>query len=325
MKTNTAAISGNAILRSGFSLKSIWDNAGMLVVFLILFLLLSIFVPYFFTVQNIIGLFLSVSMIGMVASTMLFCLGAGEVDLSVEGIVVLAGVLSAVIITKTGNIFLGILSGLFAGGMAGLISGLVVAKLRINSLITTLAMLYIVKGVAFITSNGSSVGINKEDFFVLGNGRMLSVPNPIWITFIIFIIFGFLLNRTTYGRNTMAIGGNKEAARLAGINVDRIKILIFTIQGLMSGLAGIVLASRMTSGQPNSSAGFALDCISACVLGGVSLMGGVGTMVGTIVGVMIMGSVQNAMNLLGKEGLADRAVFSGDVMYDSILHYKDIA
>ncbi len=322
MKTNDVAISK----KSTFSLKSIWENAGMLVVFLILFILLSIFVPYFFTVQNIIGLVLSISMVGMVASTMLFCLGAAEVDLSVEGIVVLAGVLTAVIISKTGNIYFGVLCGLLAGGAAGLVSGIVVAKLKINSLITTLAMLYIVKGVAFITSNGSSVGINKEQFFVLGNGRFLSVPNPIWITIIVFIVFGFLLNKTTYGRNTMAIGGNKEAARLAGINVDRIKIMIFTIQGFMAGLAGIILASRMTSGQPNSSAGFSLDCISACVLGGVSLMGGVGTIIGTIVGVMIMGSVQNAMNLLGiptfYQYLAKGVILLVAVIFDQVRQGK---
>lgn len=111
-------------------------------------------------------------------------------------------------------------------------------------------------------------------------------------------MFGFLLNRTTFGRNTLAIGGNKEAARLAGIRVDRIKIIIFTLQGFMAGLAGIVLASRMTSGQPNTSVGLSLDVIAACVLGGVSLTGGVGTMMGTIVGVLIMGTVQNAMNLM---------------------------
>ena len=322
MKTNNVAISK----KSTFSLMSIWENAGMLVVFIILFILLSIFVPYFFTVQNIIGLVLSISMVGMVASTMLFCLGAAEVDLSVEGIVVLAGVLTAVIISKTGNIYFGVVCGLLAGGAAGLVSGLVVAKLKINSLITTLAMLYIVKGVAFITSNGSSVGINKEQFFVLGNGRFLSVPNPIWVTIIVFIVFGFLLNKTTYGRNTMAIGGNKEAARLAGINVDRIKIMIFTIQGFMAGLAGIILASRMTSGQPNSSTGFSLDCISACVLGGVSLMGGVGTIIGTIVGVMIMGSVQNAMNLLGiptfYQYLAKGVILLVAVIFDQVRQGK---
>jgi L-arabinose transport system permease protein len=280
------------------SLRHLWDNAGMFIAFAAMFVLLSLFVPFFFTIQNMIGLALSVSMVGMVACTMLFCLASGDFDLSVEGIVVLAGVLCAVVINSTGSIVLGVLAGLAGSALVGFLNGAIIAKLKINALITTLAMLYIVRGVSFIVSNGSAVGIANESFFKLGNGNILGIPNPIWVTIALFVIFGILLDRTTYGRNTLAIGGNKEASRLAGISVDRIKILIFTIQGLVSGAAGIILASRMTSGQPNSSVGFALDVISACVLGGVSLTGGIGTIFGVIVGVLIMGTLQNAMNLM---------------------------
>jgi L-arabinose transport system permease protein len=135
-------------------------------------------------------------------------------------------------------------------------------------------------------------------FFNLGNGQFLGLPNPIWITIVCFIVFGVLLNNTSYGKNTLAMGGNMEATRLAGVAVDKIKIMIFTIQGMMAGFAGVVLASRMTSGQPNTSIGFSLDVISACVLGGVSLSGGVAPIQGAIVGVLIMGTVQNSMNLM---------------------------
>ena len=279
-------------------IRNIWDNAGMLVVFLIMFILLSIFVPYFFTWRNMIGLALSVSMVGMVACTMLFCLASGDFDLSVEGVVALTGVLAAVLISTTNNILLGVVGGILAGGIVGFSNGFIIAKLKINALITTLAMNFIVRGIGFIISGGSAVGIPNAGFFTLGNGQFLGVPNPIWINIIAFVIFGIMLNKTTYGRNTLAIGGNKEAARLAGIDVDKIKITIFMVQGLMAGFAGVILASRMTSGQPNSSNGFALDVISSCVLGGVSLSGGVGTITGTIIGVLIMGTVQNAMNLL---------------------------
>ncbi len=278
--------------------RGIWDNAGMLVVFVLLFAVLSLSVPYFFSWQNMIGLALSVSTVGIIACTMLFCLASGDFDISVEAIVAFAGVLAAVVINATGSVATGIAAALVAASLAGAFNGVVIAKLRINALITTLATLQIVRGLGFIVSNGTAVGIKAPSFFVFGNGRLIGVPNPIWITVISFAVFGFLLNRTTFGRNTLAIGGNREAARLAGIRVDRIKILIFTLQGFMAGLAGIVLASRMTSGQPNTSVGLSLDVIAACVLGGVSLTGGVGTMVGTIVGVLIMGTVQNAMNLL---------------------------
>jgi len=287
-----------AAIRTKDIFRSIWDNAGMLLVFAVLFAVLSLTVPYFFSWQNMIGLALSVSTVGIIACTMLFCLASGDFDISVEAIVAFAGVLAAVVINATGSVATGIAAALLAAGLAGAFNGVVIAKLGINALITTLATLQIVRGLGFIVSNGSAVGIMEPSFFVFGNGNLLGIPTPIWITALSFTVFRFLLNRTTFGRNTLAIGGNREAARLAGIRVDRIKILIFTLQGFMAGLAGIVLASRMTSGQPNTSAGLSLDVIAACVLGGVSLTGGVGTMIGTIVGVLIMGTVQNAMNLL---------------------------
>jgi L-arabinose transport system permease protein len=278
-------------------LQSLWDNAGMLVVFLILFTTLSIFVPNFFSLINMKGLALSVSMVGMVSCTMLFCLASGHFDLSVEAIVAASGVLAAVVINSTGSIFLGILAGLLGGALVGFINGIVIAKFKINALITTLATMQIVRGLGYIISGGQAVGVRESAFYALGNADFLGIPVPVWITIACFAIFGFVLNRTIFGRNTLAIGGNEEASRLAGINTDRIKILIFTIQGIISAFAGIILASRMTSGQPMTSQGFALEAISACVLGGVSLSGGIGTMTGVIVGVLIMGTVQNAMNL----------------------------
>lgn len=278
--------------------RNLWENSGMLVIFILLFIVLSIFVPYFFTWRNMIGLGLSVSMVGMVACTMLFCLASGDFDLSVENIVAFSGVTAAVVINATGSIFMGVLAGVLGGGLIGLLNGTIIAKAGINALITTLAMAQIVRGMAFIVSGGSAVGITNMAFFNLGNGQFLGLPNPIWITIICFVVFGVLLNNTSYGKNTLAMGGNMEATRLAGVAVDKIKIMIFTIQGMMAGFAGVVLASRMTSGQPNTSIGFSLDVISACVLGGVSLSGGVAPIQGAIVGVLIMGTVQNSMNLM---------------------------
>jgi L-arabinose transport system permease protein len=275
-----------------------WENSGMLVVYIALFLLLSVFVRNFLTWRNMIGLALSVSMLGMTACTMLFCLASGHFDLSVSSVLVFSGVAAAVVINKTGMVGLGIAIGILAGGLCGLLNGLIIAKVRINALITTLAMMHIARGFAYIVSGGQAVSIGNEGFFGLGNGVFLSIPNPIWITIACFVVFAVLLNNTTYGKNTLAIGGNIEAARLAGINVDRIKILIFAMQGLMAGFAGVILASRMTSGQPNAAQGFELNVISSCVLGGVSLTGGIAPIQGAIGGVLIMGTVQDAMSLL---------------------------
>jgi L-arabinose transport system permease protein len=179
----------------------------------------------------------------------------------------------------------------------GLLNGVIIAVLRINPLITTLATMQIVKTIAFVPSRGVSVGISNERFLLLGTTSILHIQTPIWLWLACALVFGFVLARTTFGRNTLAIGGNEEAARLAGVPVIRTKILIFVIQGLVTAFAGIVLASKVGGGYPKSMEGFELEVIAACVLGGVSLTGGIGKMSFVIAGVLIMSIVQNAMNL----------------------------
>ncbi len=283
---------------SAFSLSRIWDNYGMLVVFVVLFIACSIFVPNFSSFINMKGLGLAVSMSGIVACGMLFCLASGDFDLSVASVIACAGVTTAVVINAADSLWIGVLAGLVLGVLCGLVNGFVIARLKINALITTLATMQIVRGLAYIISDGKAVGIEDERFFVLGNANWLGLPAPIWIMVICMIIFGFLLNKTTFGRNTLAIGGNEEAARLAGVPVVRTKIIIFILSGLVSAVAGIILASRMTSGQPMTSLGYELIVISACVLGGVSMKGGIGKISYVVAGVLILGTVENAMNLL---------------------------
>jgi L-arabinose transport system permease protein len=280
------------------ALAAFFDRAGMLVVLALLFAGCSLFVENFFSLANMRGLALAVSMTGMVACTMLFCLASGDFDLSIGSVVACAGVIAAVVMNQTGSIAAGIALALAFGAVVGATNGFVVARLGINALITTLATMQIVRGLGFIVSGGSAVGIGQDGFFALGNSTLLGIPTPVWITAACFAVFGFILNRTVFGRDTLAVGGNPEAAHLAGIAVARVKLIIFTAQGVMAAFAGIVLASRVTSGQPNTSLGFELEVISACVLGGVSLTGGVGSMAFVIAGVLIMGIVQNAMNLL---------------------------
>lgn len=278
-------------------LRILLDDWSLILIFVVLFALLSISVEYFFSLQNLIGLALSVSQIGMVACTMMFCLACRDFDLSVGSTVAFSGLLCATIISGSGSIALGIGLSLVAGALIGAINGVIIAKLRINALITTLATMEIVRGLGFIVSGGQAVGISNEAFFALGNTMLLGIPVPVIVTIACFVVFGVALNKTTYGRNILAIGGNPEAARLAGVNVTRSRILVFLFQGLVCALAGIILASRITSGQPNAAMGFELNVMSACVLGGVSLAGGRATISGVIVGVLIMGTVENAMNL----------------------------
>ncbi|MEW6343903.1 MAG: L-arabinose ABC transporter permease AraH [Paraburkholderia sp.] len=278
-----------------------WDlinKSGIVMVFIILFAVLSFTVPDFISARNIQGLLLSVTLIGSISVTMMFVLALGEVDLSVASIVAFAGVVASTLITATHSVLFGVLAGILAGGAVGLVNGVLVARYKINSLIVTLAMMEVVRGLAFITSNGDAVMISEERFFDLGGGSFLGISYPIWSNIVGFILFGFLLKKTVFGKNVLAVGGNSEAALLAGLPVTRIKITVFVLQGLVTGFAGVMLASRMSLGDPKTSVGLELGVISACVLGGVSLTGGVATISGVLVGVLIMGSVQDAMSLL---------------------------
>ncbi|GKW22542.1 L-arabinose ABC transporter permease AraH [Pectobacterium polonicum] len=324
MSTVTSATSEKK--KNGMGLSRIWDNYGMLVVFAVLFLGCVIFVPNFASFINMKGLGLAISMSGMVACGMLFCLASGDFDLSVASIIACAGVATAVVINISESLWIGVGAGLLLGVAFGLLNGFVIARLKINALITTLATMQIARGLAYIISDGKAVGIEDERFFELGYANWLGLPAPIWITIGCMILFGLLLNKTTFGRNTLAIGGNEEAARLAGVPVVRTKIIIFALSGLVSAAAGIILASRMTSGQPMTSIGYELIVISACVLGGVSLKGGIGKISYVVAGVLILGTVENAMNLLNISPFSQYVV-RGLILLAAVIfdRYKQLA
>jgi L-arabinose transport system permease protein len=219
------------------------EEYNLVLLFLLLFATLSFVVDHFFSIDNMLGLALAVSQIGMVACTMMFCLASRDFDLSIGSTVAFSGVLCAMLLNTTDSIFVGVGVSLLAGALIGFVNGAIIAYLRINALITTLATMQIVRGLAFIASKGQAVGINNEDFILLTGRSFLGISMPIWITLICFILFGILLNKTVYGRNTLAIGGNPEASRLAGINVERTRVWIFAIQGAVAALAGVILAT----------------------------------------------------------------------------------
>ncbi len=229
-----SSVTTSGATRSTFSFARIWDQFGMLVVFAVLFIGCVIFVPNFASFVNMKGLGLAISMSGMVACGMLFCLASGDFDLSVASVIACAGVTTAVVINLSESLWLGIAAGLLLGALSGLVNGFVIARLKINALITTLATMQIVRGLAYIISDGKAVGIEDERFFTLGYANWFGLPAPIWLTVACLVVFGLLLNKTTFGRNTLAIGGNEEAARLAGVPVVRTKIIIFI--ALRSGI-----------------------------------------------------------------------------------------
>jgi L-arabinose transport system permease protein len=275
-----------------------WHSSGMLIVFILLFAAVSVFVPNFFTGTNLKSLALQVTTIGVVACSMMLCLAAGDFDLSIGSIVALSGVVLAVMLKSGTALPIAVVAALGSGVAVGAINGFFIAKVGVNALITTLASMQIVRGAALIVAGGTAVGIQHEGFMDFGTKSIFGIHISIWIMTVCFIAFGFLLNKTVFGRNALAIGGNAEAAGLAGISVPKHKIIIFSIQGLMAAIAGIVLAARMFNGIPKNGEGLELDVISACVLGGVSLTGGVASISGVVMGVFIMGIVQNSMSLM---------------------------
>lgn len=271
---------------------------SMPLAYVVLFAVLAVTVENFFSVTNVVGLMLSVAQIGMVACTMMLCLASRDFDLSVGSTIAFAGVLGAIVLEQSGSVALAVGAGLAAGALIGALNGVLIAYLRVNALIATLATMLMVRGLAFIVSQGQAVGINSDAFIDFGDTRIFGMPLPVLIAACCFVVFGILLNQTVFGRNTLAIGGNPEAARLAGVRVERLRVWIFLLQGLVTAMAGLILASRITSGQPNAAQGFELDVISACVLGGVSLQGGKARIFGVLIGVLIMGTVENVMNLM---------------------------
>ncbi|HEY1393755.1 MAG TPA: L-arabinose ABC transporter permease AraH [Methylibium sp.] len=283
---------------TGGARRAAWQDYSMPIGYALLFVVLSLSVQGFFSTVNIVGLLLSVAQIGMVACTMMLCLASRDFDLSVGSTVAFSGVFGAILLERTQSLPLAVGGGLLAGALIGAINGALIAYLRINALIATLATMLMVRGLAFIVSHGQSVGIANDAFIRFGDARLAGVPAPVLLAAACFVVFGVLLNHTVFGRNTLAIGGNPEAARLAGVKVERLRVWIFALQGIVTAMAGLMLASRITSGQPNAAQGFELDVISACVLGGVSLQGGKARIFGVLIGVLIMGTLANVMNLL---------------------------
>ncbi len=277
---------------------NLWDSGGMVILFIALFGYATFGVGNFFTPTNLVySLGLSVTTTGIVSCGMLFCLAAGDFDLSVGSVAAFAGMLVAVLLDQMGGSMLAVPVCLAACACIGLFNGVIIAVFGINALITTLATMQIVRGLAYLLKDGNSLGISSDVFAKFGTGSVLGMPVPIWILILCVVVFGFVLHMTIFGRNTLAIGGNREAARLAGIPTARTQMLIFTLQATLAGLAGVVSAAQQQLGDPKGMVGLELRVISACVLGGVSLTGGIGSIHHVIVGVLIMGTVQNIMDL----------------------------
>lgn len=281
--------------KSRFSISQVF--VYLILLFVIVFF--SIMSQSFMTSRNILNICRQVSMIGICSVGMTMVLLTGGIDISVGSIIALSGVVAAKLIAENmWPIFPAMVVGVVIGVICGIISGVMVAKFDVPALIATLAMQSIARGIAFILTQGIPVYGLPEQIRVLGQGYFLNIPIPVYIMVLMFFIGWWLLEQTTFGRYVYAIGGNEEVARLSGINVMMRKLQIYAFSGFFAGLSGIIMLSRVNSGQPNTSEGFEMDVITAAVLGGVSVAGGQGKIVNVIAGVLIMGMLGNGMTLM---------------------------
>jgi ribose/xylose/arabinose/galactoside ABC-type transport system permease subunit len=274
------------------------EQRGVLIALIGLGIVLAFTSPFFLTPGNIGNLLVGTALVGIVAAGETFVMISGGLDISVGSVVALTGVVSAVVLTETHNAGLAVAAGIGAGALAGYFNGLIITALRINALIVTLATMSIYLGLTYIVAGGKAVGATDATFSWLGNGNVLGIPNPIILLVLVFVIGQFILSFTTIGRNIYAMGGNAEAARLAGLNLTRYRIGLYIASGSLAGLSGVVLTARLGSGQPIAGAGVELSAIAAVVLGGTSLAGGVGSMAGTALGVLVLGTLSNGLILL---------------------------
>ena len=276
-----------------------WLADGLMFFLLIgLIVLFSILSPYFLRIENLYAIGLTMSGIGIVCIGQSMVLLTGKFDVSVGSVVGFAGMTTAILTREFGAYPLMVIAGVAIGALVGLINGMLVTKGRVNALITTFSMLTIFQGLTFIISSGYAVGVNQPGFRFLGTTRIGSFPLPIIILLVLYVLFYLILKHTVFGRYIYSIGGNREAARLSGINVDRIQIFAFMITGAMAAFSGVMLASRLGSAQVSAGSQYPLNSIAACVLGGVSLNGGQGNILGALVGVAIIAVIQSGLIMI---------------------------
>lgn len=274
------------------------ENLGILVALFIIGTIISFASPVFLTVDNALSVGRQISTNCTIALGMALVIILGGIDLSVGAVVALCGTLCVGFINTGMPIPLAFISSIIVGVFSGFINGFTIAKTGIAPFIVTMCTMNVVRGVAYIYSGGLPIRCMDDSFAVVGIGRLGQIPLPIIYLAIFIIIVSLLLSKSKFGTYVYALGGNKEAAKFSGIPTTKITIIVYTISGFMSAFAGVVLAARMYSGQPSVQQGGELDAIAACVLGGVSMTGGIGKIGGVVIGTLIIGVISNGLNLL---------------------------
>lgn len=272
---------------------------SLLASFLVLCLFFTSQSEFFFTTTNLENLAGTLAIVGIASIGMTLVLITGGVDISVGSVAALAGVVISQLWLKSEiPLGIGVIAALLSGALVGLINGFIVTFLKINPLITTLATFSIIRGLAFVLSEGQTNMLQNATFNFIGRGDIAGIPFSLLLMLSLYLLFGFVLRQTNFGRNLYAIGGSPEASRLAGIPVTRNLLIIYTVCGLLAALSGVINASQLASSAPRAATGLEFTVVTAVVLGGTSLAGGKGTLIGTLVGVIILRVLNNGLVLM---------------------------
>lgn len=279
------------------------DNIGIIIAFLAMCIFLVVFPTTrttFLTSKNIFNILRQNASNLFLATGMTMVIILGGIELSVGSVIALTGVVTAGCVVNFGlPEIVAFLIGIAVGAVVGMANGLVICKTEIPPFIVTLASMNITKGIALVLTGGSPIRCMTDTFKFLGAGYVGPIPTSAILMLIIFVIASLIINRTQLGRHIYAVGGNAQAAKFSGINVQRVKFIVYTYTGIMSGIAGVVVASKLYSGQPTAGDGAEMDAIAAVVVGGTSMSGGSGRLGGTLIGVLIIGVLNNGLNLMG--------------------------
>lgn len=256
----------------------------------------------FMTTSNILNILRQTSINAVIATGMTFVILTGGIDLSVGSILGFSGAVAAMMLASGVDSIIAIPVALIVGLVVGALNGVLISKGKLQPFIVTLATMTMLRGATLVFTDGKPIGTgfeaNSKLFAWFGNGYVLGIPVPIIVIIVTFLVALFVLTQTKIGRYVYALGGNEEATKLSGISTDKVKIFVYAISGMMAALAGIIITSRLSSAQPTAGSGYELDAIAAVVLGGTSLAGGTGTIVGTMIGALIIGVLNNALNLM---------------------------
>jgi ribose transport system permease protein len=286
-----------------------WREFNVVLAVVVLSAVLAVSSPAFLTPANLFGVMRAFSLTAIMAIGQTMVILTGGIDLSVGSIMGLSGLFAAIVIRDGYPVELAVLVGLMTGSGVGLCNGLMVTKLRLPPFIATLGTLSMGRGLMYWITHGWPVTLSFEHpFLALGQGYIGPVPVPVIVMLALYVAAAIFLSRTSIGRYVYAVGGNEQAARFSGIRVNWVKVLVYSISGFCCAISGLILLARMISAQPMAGLGYELPVIAACAIGGTSLMGGEGTILGTLMGAALMGILQNGMVLVGIDTYAQQAV-----------------